>query len=225
MLSLSLTLLILISIIGASSIVGAALHTTSGQVLKPTIKADSCPFLADPRTGVYHYANCPVLKTKTNPENRTRFNNPCDAIALGYWSSRVCHLPGRNSPLPTPALVPAPTPTPPMLISTTLLIQGPKNAVHVGDSITITGTLTHSETMDGIAGATITVKLSLDGKNWVTIDNKETDSKGSIRYTITVPDPRSYGQKLPVVLGYKFSYDGSDTYLGSDAVCNITVVS
>jgi len=48
--SLFLTLLILISLGGAVSIVGAASHVTPAQVTKSTFKADSCPFVGNPHT-------------------------------------------------------------------------------------------------------------------------------------------------------------------------------
>ena len=235
MLSFFLTLIILISIGGVAIIVGTAdSHVQpSGQIKsvdsgkEKTARAVCEPlFAASKKSDKYHCGSCPEVN-KIKPANLIWFNTACDAQAAGYTPCSKCNPPDCSSPSPSPAPapVPAPTPTPPTLISTILLIQGPKNAIHVGDRVTMIGTLARPEMMDGIAGALITVKLSLDGKNWVTIDNKNTDSNGSIRYTITVPDPQSYGQKLPVVLGYKFSYDGSDTYLASEGVCTIKVVS
>jgi len=238
-LSLFLTLFILISVGGVASIVGTAdSHAQSVEQIKSVdsdkektaIAGCEPPFAASKKSDKYHCGSCPEVN-KIKPANLIWFNTACDAQAAGYTPCSKCNPPGCScpsptpTPTPTPAPVPVPTPTPPILISTILLIQGPKNTVNVGDRVTMIGTLARPETMDGIAGAPITVKLSLDGKNWVTIDNKKTDNNGSIRYTITVPDPQSCGQKLPVVLGYKFSYDGSDTYAASDGVCTIKVVS
>ena len=58
MLSLFLTLLILITVGGAVSVVGAASHVIIGQVSKPTVTAASCPFVGNAQTHVYHYAGC-----------------------------------------------------------------------------------------------------------------------------------------------------------------------
>ncbi len=91
MLSLFLTLLILITVGGTVSIVGAASHVTSGQVLKPTVKADSCPFVGNKHTYVYHYANCSHWKKEINYENGVCFNNPCDAVAAGYRPCEHCN--------------------------------------------------------------------------------------------------------------------------------------
>jgi len=232
MLSL-LTICILLSISGVVNIVGTVdSHAQPvGQIKsidsdkEKTAKAGyEPPFAASKKSDKYHCRSC-LEVNKIKPANLIWFNSACDAQAAGYTPCSKCNPLDCSSPSLTPAPVPAPTTTPATLISTILLIQGPKNAVHVGDRVTLIGTLARPEMMDGIAGALITVKLSLDGKNWVTIDNKNTDGNGSIRYTITVPDPQSYGQKLPVVLGYKFSYDGNDTYLASEGVCTIKVVS
>ncbi|MGB8310651.1 MAG: Ada metal-binding domain-containing protein [Halobacteriota archaeon] len=96
-LSLFLTLLILISVGGVVSIVGAASHATHGQITKLDSKADSCLFIANPRTGVYHYANCSHWKKEIGYGHGVCFNNPCDAVAAGYRPCLVCNPPGCHS--------------------------------------------------------------------------------------------------------------------------------
>jgi len=56
MLSLFLMLLILVSICGAVSIVGAASHVTLGQATKPMIKERSYPYIRNAK--VYSYYPC-----------------------------------------------------------------------------------------------------------------------------------------------------------------------
>jgi len=69
MLTLFLTLLILISVGGAVSIVGAASHVNPGQVSKPTATATTCQFIGNAHTHVYHYPGCPDVD-KIKPENK-----------------------------------------------------------------------------------------------------------------------------------------------------------
>jgi len=75
MLSLFLTLLILISVGGAVSIVGAVSRVTPGQVSKSTAMTESCPFVGDAQTYVYHYAGC-YRATIIKSENGVCFNSP-----------------------------------------------------------------------------------------------------------------------------------------------------
>jgi len=89
MLSLFLTLLILITVGGAVSVVGAASHVIPGQISKPTVTAASCPFVGNAQTHVYHYAGC-YWATIIKPENRVCFNTPCDAQAAGYRPCEHC---------------------------------------------------------------------------------------------------------------------------------------
>ena len=122
--------------------------------------------------------------------------------------------------------MPTPTPTPTLTkIPTTILIQVASATAHVGDKITINGTLIRQDTKIGIAGATITLKITMDGDNRITTVSLKTDSAGNVSYSTQVPDPRPYGILLPVNIHNKFSYDGCDTYAASDGVCIIQVVS
>ena len=92
-LSLFLTLLILISIGGVAGVVGAASHVTPGQVSKLTVKAQSCPYVGDAHTHVYHYAGC-YWANIIKPENVVCFNTPCEAVHSGYRACGHCHAPG-----------------------------------------------------------------------------------------------------------------------------------
>ena len=86
-----LTLLTLISVGGAVSIVGAASHVT-GHASKLTVKAESCPFVGCKCLGTYHYADyywASIIKH----ENMVCFNNSCDAQAVGYRPCEHCHPP------------------------------------------------------------------------------------------------------------------------------------
>jgi hypothetical protein len=78
--------------------------------------------------------------------------------------------------------------------------------------------------MSGIAGATITLEITMDGDNRITTVSVKTDSNGNVSYSMQVPDPRPYGIQLPVNIHSKFLYDGSDTYLANEGVCTIQVV-
>jgi hypothetical protein len=88
-LTLFLTFLILLSVGGIVIIVGAASHVTPGQTSKLTVQAESCPFVGDAKTHVYHYASC-YWATIIKPENRVCFNTACDAEAAGYSSCGHC---------------------------------------------------------------------------------------------------------------------------------------
>ncbi len=88
MLSLFLTLLILISIGGAVSMVGAASHVTLGGISKSTVKKESCPYVGCKCNHIYHYADC-YWASLINPERRVCFNSPCDAQAAGYTPCRT----------------------------------------------------------------------------------------------------------------------------------------
>ena len=61
-LTLFLTLLLLISVGGLVSIVGAASYVTPGQIAKPTVKAVAGPFVGSIHSDVYHYASCYHVK-------------------------------------------------------------------------------------------------------------------------------------------------------------------
>ena len=41
----------------------------------------------------------------------------------------------------------------------------------------------------GIAGATLTLKIAIDGDNRITTVRAKTDSSGNVNYSIQVPDP------------------------------------
>ncbi len=93
MLSLFLTVIILISVGGVVSIVGATSHVNPAQASKPTVKTDTCNFIGDARTHVYHYPWCWDAK-HIKPENIVCFNSACDAVAAGYRPSKNCNTPG-----------------------------------------------------------------------------------------------------------------------------------
>jgi len=62
LLTLILTLLILISVGGVVSIVGATSYETLRQASKPTVKEAACNFIGDSSTHVYKYPWCPSRK-------------------------------------------------------------------------------------------------------------------------------------------------------------------
>jgi hypothetical protein len=88
-----LTLLIVISIGGAVSMVGAASHVNPGQASKPTVKAQSCPYIGNARTHVYHYAGC-YWASIIKPEKVVCYNSPCEAVAAHYTQCGHCNPPG-----------------------------------------------------------------------------------------------------------------------------------
>jgi len=91
-LTLFLTLILLVSIGGAVSIVGAASHVTPSQVTKSTIKEQSCPYVGNSNTGVYHYASC-YWATIIKPNHVVCFNSPCEALSAGYRPCEHCNPP------------------------------------------------------------------------------------------------------------------------------------
>ncbi len=92
-LTLFLTLLILMSIGGVVSTVGAASHVTPEHVAKPTVKAASCDFVGSSKSNVYHYPGCSEVK-HIKPENLVCFSSPSDACAYGHTKPcKVCNPP------------------------------------------------------------------------------------------------------------------------------------
>ena len=93
-LTLFLTLLILISVGGAVSVVDAASHVTPNHVTKSTVKAAAtCNFVGSINSNVYHYLGCPEAK-KIKPENLICFSSPCDAKDEGHPNPcKVCKPP------------------------------------------------------------------------------------------------------------------------------------
>jgi hypothetical protein len=92
MLTLFLTLLILVSVGGVVSIVGAASRVTPAQVTKPTVKEAAGPFCASSHSNVYHYPWCGECK-HIKPENLIWFNTSEEARAAGYRPCLVCNPP------------------------------------------------------------------------------------------------------------------------------------
>jgi hypothetical protein len=222
-LSLLLTLCILLSIGGTISIMCINSHAQpAGQIKslssdKEKIARATCepPFAASKKSDKYHCKDCPEVN-KIKPENLIWFNSACDAQSLGYTPCRKCNPSACNAPVPTSTPIPQKIPT-------TILTQAPTTA-QVGDKITINGTLIRQDTKSGIAGATITLKITMDGDNRITTVSLKTDSAGNVSYSTQVPDPRPHGIQLPVNIHGKFSYDGSDTYVASEGVYTIQVV-
>ena len=91
-LTLFLTLLLLISVGGVVSIVGAASHVTPGQALKPTVKEAAGPFVGSIYSDVYHYPSCPEVK-HIKPANLIWFNTSEEARAHHYRPCLVCNPP------------------------------------------------------------------------------------------------------------------------------------
>jgi len=91
-LTLFLTLLILVSIGGAVSIVGAASHVTPAQVTKSTVKEAPGPFCGSIKSNVYHYPGCYEVK-HIKPGNLIWFNTSEEARAAGYRPCEVCNPP------------------------------------------------------------------------------------------------------------------------------------
>ena len=96
--------------------------------------------------------------------------------------------------------------------------------VHCGDAIIASGKLIDKNTGAGIAGATLTMQISLDGTNWIPAGSAKTDGTGSASHPLTVPDPRSYGYTLPLKVYCMISYDGSSTYAPTSKVFSVTVL-
>ncbi len=92
MLSLFLTLLILLSMGGLVSTVGAASHATPVQASKPNVRVASCPFVGCKCSNTYHYAGC-YWAIIIKPENIVCFNSPCEAEAAGYRPCEHCKPP------------------------------------------------------------------------------------------------------------------------------------
>jgi len=91
-LSLFATLIILVSIGGVVSVLGAASHVNPGGVSKSTLKTDVCPYVGCKCNHVYHYADC-YYASLIRPDLRVCFTSPCDAQAAGYTPCEHCHPP------------------------------------------------------------------------------------------------------------------------------------
>ncbi|MGB8310648.1 MAG: Ada metal-binding domain-containing protein [Halobacteriota archaeon] len=91
-LTLFLTLVLLISVGGVVSIVGAASHVTPAQVQKPTVKEAAGPFVGSIHSNVYHYPGCYEVK-HIKPANLIWFNTSEEARAAGYRPCLVCNPP------------------------------------------------------------------------------------------------------------------------------------
>jgi hypothetical protein len=228
MLSLFLTFLILFSVGGVITIATTKTQSQrtwqSNPVSSDKEKAAGAtcgpPFAASIKSDKYHCGSCPNVK-RIKPDNLIWFNTAQEACNAGYSPCSVCNPPGCN---PVPTSTPVPTPTPKPIIPTAILIQAPAIA-HVGDNITINGTLIRQDMKSGIAGAPITLKITMDGDNRITTVSAKTDSTGAVSYSTQVSDPRPYGIQLPVNIHFTFSYDGSGTYLASEGVCTIQIAS
>jgi len=91
-LTLFLTLVLLISVGGVVSIVGAASHMTPGQVAKPTVKEAAGPFVGSIHSDVYHYPSCCHVK-QIKPANLRWFSTSEEARAAGYRPCLDCNPP------------------------------------------------------------------------------------------------------------------------------------
>ena len=91
-LTLLLTLLILISIGGAVSIVGSASHVTPTQLQKPTVKEVAGPFVGSIHSDVYHYPSCYHVQA-IKPANLRWFSTSEEARAAGYRPCLDCNPP------------------------------------------------------------------------------------------------------------------------------------
>lgn len=96
--------------------------------------------------------------------------------------------------------------------------------VHCGDPITASGKLINKNTGEGIPDATLTMKISIDGNNWILAGSVKTDGTGSVNYPLTVPDPRSYGYTLPLKVYCMISYDGCSAFAPTSKVFSVTVL-
>lgn len=92
-LTLFLTVLVLMSVGGAVSIVGAASHENPGHASKQDVKAASCNFVASVNSKIYHYPWCQAVQN-IKPENLRCYNTPCDAVAAGHPNPcKICNPP------------------------------------------------------------------------------------------------------------------------------------
>jgi len=88
-LTLSLTLLILVLIGGAVSIVGAASHVNPAHVPNVAAKEAAGPFVGSIHSNVYHYPSCYEAQ-HIKPQNQIWFNTSEEARAAGYRPCEVC---------------------------------------------------------------------------------------------------------------------------------------
>ena len=91
-LTLFLTLLILISMGGVVSSVGATSHVNPEHVSNVTVKEAAGPFVGSIKSNVYHYPSCYEVK-HIKPENLIWFNTSEEARAAGYRPCEVCNPP------------------------------------------------------------------------------------------------------------------------------------
>jgi hypothetical protein len=109
-------------------------------------------------------------------------------------------------------------------IPTALVVNANITTVHVGDTVTANGTLINKNTGEGIPGATIMLQVSFDGNSWTTVARVRTDSNGSISYTGTIPDPRSFGYQVPLTVYGKVIFAGDEMYAGTASTYGVTVL-
>ena len=91
-LTLFLTLVLLISVGGVVSIVGAASHVTPAQVQKSTVKEAAGPFVGSIHSNVYHYPSCYHVQ-QIKSANLRWFSTSEEARAAGYRPCLDCNPP------------------------------------------------------------------------------------------------------------------------------------
>ncbi len=109
-------------------------------------------------------------------------------------------------------------------IPTAIVVKPNSTEVHVGDTVTGNGTLINKNSGEGIPNATLTLQVSVDGNNWITIARTKTDSNGSISYTVTIPDPQPFGYQVPLIVYGRIVYAGDEMYAGTANTYAVTVL-
>jgi hypothetical protein len=109
-------------------------------------------------------------------------------------------------------------------VPTALVVNANITAVHVGDTVTASGTLINKNTGEGIPGATIMLQVSFDGNSWTTVARVRTHNNGCISYTGTIPDPRSLGYQVPLTVYGRAIYAGDEMYAGTANTYAVTIL-
>jgi hypothetical protein len=109
-------------------------------------------------------------------------------------------------------------------VLTAIVVKENITTVHVGDTVTASGTLINVNTGEGISGATIMLQVSFDGNSWTTVARIRTDNNGCVSYTGTIPDPHSLGYKVPLTVYGRVLYPGDMMYAGISNTYAVTVL-
>jgi hypothetical protein len=109
-------------------------------------------------------------------------------------------------------------------VPTAIVVKANITTVHVGDTVTASGTLINVNTGQGIPGATIMLQVSFDGNSWTTVARMRTDNNGCVSYTGTIPDPHSLGYQVPLTVYGRAIFPGDMIYAGTSNTYAVTVL-